>query len=60
MKRYLRTGPPKAGSGPGETLFSGPPARADQLKFTLNQKDRLSVAERLWLRLAMLICTIDK
>jgi hypothetical protein len=38
--RSLLTGLPRAGSGPGEKIFLGATARADQLKvFTLNWKD---------------------
>ena len=39
----VSTGPPTAGSGPDEKLFSGPEARADRLKiFTLNRKKKIS------------------
>jgi hypothetical protein len=59
----LLAGPPRAGSGPGQKLFSGTPARADRLNICiLYGKDWLSVAEwfALGLGLKGLICTIDK
>jgi hypothetical protein len=54
------SGPPTAGSRPGEKISSGPQARDDRLEiFTLNIKYWLSVAEWLALGLKGFICTVD-